>query len=175
MRSGHVGRCVRSAVAAVTTVVLAAAAHAAGHGALPPVVVLVPVAVAVAAVGYAVASRRVSRWTILGLLGAAQLVIHLLGGYVDGPHAHDATSLMVGTHIAATAATALLLASAERVWWHVRAFAERRHDPVVRPPAAPAAVTSQPRRYEFVVLLSPVVGDVGVRGPPRPLRLSTAA
>src|SRR5690606_36412677 len=121
-------RGVRSAIAAATTVAIAATAHAAGHGSVPPVVVLVPVAVAVAGVGYAVASKRVSRWTILGLLSAAQLVIHLLGDYIDGPHAHgaaDTAVLMLGTHVVATVVTALLLASAEPVWWHARAFAER--------------------------------------------------
>lgn len=171
------GRRARSAIAAVATVALACIAHVAGHGSLPSVAVLLPVTAAVAGVARSLADRRLPRRTILALLGSAQILIHLMGSYIGGAHEHAAAdpALMIGAHALATVVTALLLAHAERIWWQIRAFAERRHAPVIHGAPVRAAVAQRSARYAFVLLPSSEVGDVGVRGPPRPVPSCSAA
>lgn len=171
------GRRARSAIAAAATIALACVAHAAGDGSLPSVAVLLPVTAAVVVVARSLADRRLPRHTILALLGSAQILIHLMGSYVGGAHEHAAAepALMIGMHAAATVVTALLLAHADRIWWQVRAFAERRHTPVIHAAPVPAAASRRVTRYAFVLLPSLEVGDVGVRGPPRPVPSCSAA
>lgn len=168
-------RALRSALVALSTTVIAVAAHRAGHGTPPPLLALAPVVLAAWGVAYALAGRRVTGRELLALLGAAQLGIHGLSVYLAGPvHHHpgqhgigDSSPPMVLTHAAATVLTALLLEHGERMWWGLLSLLGARYRTVrardlpstVRRPV-PVASRAVP------TLIRLCAGPVGMRAPP---------
>lgn len=111
-------RACRGVALAGTSTALAIAAHAVGGGGLEtgPAVLL---AVGVAGAGVALANRRFSVWTLLAVLGAAQLVTHLvlssdMAGMPDMAGMGAASlsfngATMVAAHAVAVALTAAVL------------------------------------------------------------------
>ncbi|MEI2732942.1 MAG: hypothetical protein V9G08_13245 [Dermatophilaceae bacterium] len=156
---GHT-RAARAALLALVVVALAVAGHRLGGGSGPALPVLIALWAALAAPSLALARRRL-RWPMLLLvLGAGQTALHLTFGALSAPtlpvtvgmpSGHDHGTLhgipaavdgasMPLAHLAATLATAVLLAWGERALW---ALWER-----VRPRPLPAAATLHrtPRR-----------------------------
>ncbi|UGT68124.1 hypothetical protein LTT66_34020 [Nocardia gipuzkoensis] len=147
------------------------AAHALGGGAMSagtsPIATLIA---ACAAVGVFVGARphRHGLGEIMATLAIAQAVAHL-ASTLPTAHHHDAgaTSVMLGTHLAAVPLGALLIHAAEQAV--LRAASEMRHAVRVLAdrPGAPVRISSvafgralpQPRR----LLLS---SGSGLRGPP---------
>ncbi|TDC08059.1 hypothetical protein E1267_11325 [Nonomuraea longispora] len=123
-------RGLRSALVALSTIAIAVAAHRA-HGTTPPLLALVPVVLVAWGIAYALVGRRMARWELLALLGAAQVGIHGLSVYLTAPGHHDpghsgigdSSTPMVLTHAAATVLTALLLEYGERMWWGLLSLA----------------------------------------------------
>ncbi|HEY3753332.1 MAG TPA: hypothetical protein VGL80_29435 [Pseudonocardiaceae bacterium] len=102
---------------------LAVAAHALAGGGLPATGLTVVLTLGLAAIGVAIADRRRSTGTILAVLGAAQLVTHVLlslspmhmaGDVViaDGAPRADSAG-MLGAHVIAVLVSAVLLAKAD--------------------------------------------------------------
>ncbi|WP_204040395.1 hypothetical protein [Acrocarpospora phusangensis] len=167
-------RGLRSALVALSTTVIAVVAHA-GHGTTPPLLALVPVVLAAWGVAYLLAGRRITRWELLALLGAAQLGIHGLSVYLADPGHHDpghhgvgdTSSPMVLTHAAATVLTALLLEYGERMWWGLLSLLDVRYRMVrVRdlPPPVRCPVPVASRTVPTLTRLC--AGPVGTRAPP---------
>jgi hypothetical protein len=169
-RAKRTMRGLRSALVALSTTVIAVAAHRAGHGTTPPLLALAPVVLAAWGVAYALAGRRVTRRELLALLGAAQFGIHGLSVYLAGPVDHgigDASSPMVLTHAAATVLTALLLEHGERMWWGLLCLLGARYRSVrtrdLPPPdRCPVPVAS----HTVPTLTRLCAGPVGTRAPP---------
>jgi len=140
-------RLLRASVGAVVTVALAGLAHVLGGGGLPAPMVLGALSALVLVGATALTGRRVGPLAVVAALGAAQVGLHQAFGLVSamgcaapgasgaGAHTHHAAThlvlscaphihagaggvSMLALHAAATLATALLLAGAERsVWW----------------------------------------------------------
>lgn len=166
MDEARARRVTRSTVAAVVTVLLAVAAHGAGGGTLPSWPALLPVVAIVARISYVLADRPLPRWQIITLLGTAQLAVHLLVTLTaHGGHA-ETGPVMVACHILGTAATALVLAHAEHLWWRLRSWWYRRRRPVRHCPPATAPIGHPLPRYEPLRTV-PRAGAVGMRAPPR--------
>ncbi|MFG3442731.1 hypothetical protein ACGF0J_36285 [Nonomuraea sp. NPDC047897] len=169
-------RGLRSALVALSTTVIAVAAHRAGHGTTPPLLALVPVVLAAWGVAYALASRRVTRRELLALLGAAQGGIHGLSVYLADPVHHgpghhgtgDASSpRMILTHAAATVLTALLLEHGERMWWGLLRLLRARYRTVRARGLAPQVRRPGPVVSRAVPALTRLcAGPVGTRAPP---------
>jgi hypothetical protein len=163
-------RGLRSALVALSTTVIAVAAHRAGHGTAPPLLALVPVVLAAWGVAYALAGRRVSRRELLALLGGAQLGIHGLSVYLAGPVHHDpgdASLPMVLAHAAATVLTALLLEHGERMWWGLLRMLGGRYRTVRARDLPPPVRRPVPVASRAVPTLTRLcAGPVGTRAPP---------
>ncbi|MFI6483724.1 hypothetical protein ACIBH1_37760 [Nonomuraea sp. NPDC050663] len=168
-------RGLRSALVALSTTLIAVAAHRT-HGAAPPLFALVPVVLAAWGVAYGLAGRRITRRELLALLGAAQLGIHGLSSYLTAPIGHhragDSSTPMLLAHVAATVLTALLLEYGERMWWALLSLLRARyrtiHTPDV-PPPVPRVVPVVSRVVPARIRLC--AGPVGMRAPPLLIRI----
>ncbi|GAA1012234.1 hypothetical protein Aple_008230 [Acrocarpospora pleiomorpha] len=165
-------RGLRSALVALSTTVIAVAAHRA-HGTTPPLLALVPVVLAVWGVAYGLAGRRVNRRELLTLLGAAQLGIHGLSVYLADPihpghyGIDDTSSSGVLSHAAATVLTALLLEYGERMWWGLLSLLGVRYRTVHLRDLPPPVRRPIPVASRAVPLLTRLcAGPVGTRAPP---------
>jgi hypothetical protein len=174
-RAKRTMRGLRSALVALSTTVIAVAAHRAGHGTTPPLLALAPVVLAAWGVAYTLAGRRVTRRELLALLGAAQFGIHGLSVYLAGPVHHDpghpgigdASTPMVLTHAAATVLTALLLEHGERMWWGLLSLLAARYRPVRARDLPPPVRRPVPVSSRAVPTLTRLcAGPVGTRAPP---------
>ncbi|MBB6553207.1 hypothetical protein [Nonomuraea rubra] len=167
---GRTRRGLRSALVAFGTTVIAVAAHRANHGTIPPLLALLPVVLVAWGVAYALAGRRVTRWELLFLLGAAQFGIHGLSVYLTGPvhyGAGDVSSPMVLTHAAATVLTALLLEHGERMWWGLLSLLGARYCAVRVRDLPPRVLRVVPVAFRAVLTLTRLCGGpVGTRAPP---------
>ncbi|MFD1860193.1 hypothetical protein EHW97_03840 [Aeromicrobium camelliae] len=105
-----------TAVGSAVTAV-AVGAHVVGHGTPPPLVALVPVALAVGAIVLIFSGSRWSAPALLAVIGAAQLAVHGLSVYLTG-HEH-VTAAMLAAHLVATTGTAAALAYGETLWWRL--------------------------------------------------------
>src|ERR1700743_1845148 len=114
----------RGVALAVTSAMLAVAAHAAAGGGLPDPGVTALLTIGVAAVGVALADRRRSIGAVIAVLGAAQLATHVLlsfaemgmAGGMGGDMAaagHSYTPAMLGAHAVAVLLSAWLLVRAD--------------------------------------------------------------
>jgi hypothetical protein len=111
-----VSRVCRGVVLAGTSATLAVAAHAAAGGGLPNVGLTLLLTVGVAGVGIALGGRRSSMWAILGVLGAAELAMHMLLSLsmmqmagMDAPRSRFNSLAMLLAHTVAVLVTAALL------------------------------------------------------------------
>lgn len=143
-------------------------AHALGHGALPGTNGLL--IVGTAGVGLGIVAARTT--ALVPLLGAGQLLIHLLLIALTGHHHQLVTAPMLAVHTLGTLAALALVLAAEQVVRAVAGLAlrvaalagpspvERRCAglPPVRPPLRPHALRH--------------LGTVGTRGPPPLSRIS---
>lgn len=105
----------RSGVFAVTSVVLACAAHGASAGELPNAGMAF-VLTALLALGCRAATRRErGPVTIVALLGLSQVVLHLMLTWLHSSinHGVTPTGTMLAAHLAAAIGTGLVLARAE--------------------------------------------------------------
>lgn len=180
-------RVLRAGAVAGSVLALAAGAHVVGGGDLPGPALLLAVVVVLGAVTLLLAGRRFSWPVLTGLLGGGQLVLHELldacsaqtvAVVPQGHHqtwvplaetasrAGSGTAAMTLAHVAATAATTLLLLHGEHVLWSLWTWLRplvrvlrTLLGPVAGPPARfPATTVPRPR--------SVVARRVRRRGPP---------
>lgn len=139
----------RGVLLAGTSAALAIAAHAVAGGGLPDTGLTVLLTAGVAAVGVALADRRRSTWTLLAVLGAAQLATHVLltvdmsgmaGMAAEGLEFNGTTMLIA--HMVAVTVSALLLARVDdAVFLAASVFARLLPTVLVPPePTTPPAV-----------------------------------
>jgi hypothetical protein len=139
---------VRALLLAAVVVGLSLVAHGLAGGARPGAVPLVVLA-ALTAVAVRPATRReVSVPRLIGLLGAGQVVLHVVFEQcallsvvpgTPGEHHHPgavADPLMIGAHVVATFVVALVLRHGESLLWRLWAWLTARHLPL-----APATIT----------------------------------
>jgi hypothetical protein len=145
-------RACRGVALAGTSTALAIAAHAVGGGGLHDAGLAVLLTTGVAVVGVALANRRFSIWTILAVLGAAQLVTHLLlsagmpamDGMPDMAGMGDAGlsvngATMLVAHAVAVALTAAVLFYADAATFFLTSLVARLLPViVVAPPPTPS-------------------------------------
>ncbi|HEX7662237.1 MAG TPA: hypothetical protein VF444_22450 [Pseudonocardiaceae bacterium] len=175
-------RVLRGTLCAVAAAGLAVSAHAMGGGGLPDAGITVVLVLVVAAMGIALARRRLGRVTTVAVLGASQLTMHLVltaaapsGGMTDMPGMTGDTAdpvPMIAWHVVAVLITAAVLSRADAAIFALVAVLSMllpRRLPPASPPSArsgtrsvlPAGVPSDPVRE---VLLRRVNAR---RGPPR--------
>ncbi len=115
MRPGDgVIRLVRSAAVALVCTVTAAFAHLSAGGVIPASAVTI-LFVAAWVVAWLVSGRRVAAGQLVGLLVLCQIGVHL----VCSMESMQMSATMLGTHAAATALSALVLARGEAFVWRV--------------------------------------------------------
>ncbi|MFB9906551.1 hypothetical protein [Allokutzneria oryzae] len=109
-------RALRGWLLATTSAALSTAGHALAGGAVPDTALTVLLTVLVAAAAVSLANKRRGPVAILGTLGTAQVVTHLLLSALT-VHRHEATPTdslaMTAAHVVATLGTALVLGHAE--------------------------------------------------------------
>jgi hypothetical protein len=134
---------------AVVSATLAVAAHALGGGGLPATGLTVVLTVGGAGIGVAIADRRRSTGTILAVLGAAQLVTHVLLSFnpmhmagntvmADGSARADSPA-MLGAHAIAVLVSAVLLAKADAAIFLVTAVLAMLAPSLLTAPPVPSA------------------------------------
>jgi hypothetical protein len=160
----------RGTAAGLLTAALAVAAHGVGSGALPMGAAAAELALVAATVGAIAAtmSRAADPRVLLALLGAGQLLGHLMLSAVGHAHSTAASppgAVMLTAHLTAIAVGALLIAAGDRLCCAmsraVRAAA-RPASPLV--PTSPAVTTGgadQPLRSSLLLAAS-----MSHRGPP---------
>jgi hypothetical protein len=159
----------RGIATGLLTAALAVAAHGVGGGAPPAGAAAALLAVLAATVGALAATTPHARKPVVlvGLLGAGQLVGHLVlgaaGHHHDVPTAPPAAA-MLAAHALAIGVGALLIAAGDRLWHAlsraVRA-AVRQVAPVAATPAIAVRRAEQPLRSALLLAAS-----VSHRGPP---------
>ncbi len=121
-----VARGFRAVLVGLSVAMLAVMAHVVANGMAPPVLAVVLVALIASGVALAVSGRRFSPLMLMVLIGSAQIGVHLLGSYLNGPAHHVDSALdprvMFAAHTGSTALTALLLGHGERMWWQLAAW-----------------------------------------------------
>ncbi|WP_265521539.1 hypothetical protein [Oerskovia flava] len=177
MTSPGVGlmRGARAVLLAVALVALSALSHRWAGGADPGVVPLVALGVLTAVAVGPMARRRLSLVRLMGLLGAGQVVLHLvldrcaeLGPALSGiaVHAtHAAHGRMLLAHVAVTVVVGIALRYGDDVLWRLWAWLARD-----RVPGAPRALVARASRSFPSTVHVPrrvvVRGAVQQRGPP---------
>lgn len=189
-------RLARAAVVGGATVFLAAGAHLAAGGALPDPLVVVGILALVLVPTIALAGRKISAVTMLGILGAGQVALHwafdalsvsasaappptashvhflaALSAPSTSDHVHGDSVLMLVGHVVATIATALILARGEQALWALLAWLT----PLVRllaaraphPTPALPAFSEEPLTPAWRTLRLPTR-----RGPPLPFAVA---
>lgn len=187
-------RLARVGVLGGASLLLASVAHLAGGGALPSPGLLLVMSILVGVTSVTVTARRCRFWSFAAVLAVEQVILHVVfaaasmvsitGGHFGGrsgghalgmvgmlnPHAAPGagapTPVMVVAHLAATLATAWLLARGERWLWRLcdrliraaRATATPRvrRTRLPRPLPAPALIATRRRTVD------------APRGPPAP-------
>ncbi|MCR1981134.1 hypothetical protein NSA53_02620 [Cellulosimicrobium cellulans] len=168
-------RGVRVLLLAAAVVGLSVVAHGLAGGTDPGAVPLGVLAVLTAVAVRPLTRREVGLPRLLGLLGAGQLVLHVvfdrcaaLSPADAAAHAHSSSPLaMLGAHAVATLAVALVLRYGDAVLWRLWTWLAGRRVPG-RPrrlvvPAAPPAVGALPTVRDLLVR-----GAAPGRGPPLP-------
>jgi hypothetical protein len=133
---------------ALVSATLAMAAHALAGGGLPATGLTIVLTLGVAAIGVAIADRRRSTGTILAVLGAAQLVTHVLLSFnpmhmagntmmVNAPRADSAG--MLGAHAIAVLVSAVLLAKADAAIFLIAAVLAMLLPSLLTAPPVPSA------------------------------------
>lgn len=133
---------------AAVSATLAIAAHALGGGGLPATGLTLVLTAGVAGIGVAIADRRRSTGTILAVLGAAQLVTHVLLSFnamhmagntvVLAPRQTDSAA-MLGAHTIAVLLSAVLLAKADAALFLIIAVLAMLLPSLLTAPPVPAA------------------------------------
>jgi hypothetical protein len=137
---------VRALLLAAVVIGLSLVAHGLAGGARPGVVPLLVLAALTAVAVRPAARHEVSMPRLIGLLGAGQLVLHLVfeqcallsavPGASEG-HEHPvalARPLMIGAHVVATFVVALVLRHGESMLWRLWAWLTARHLPTAAAP-----------------------------------------
>lgn len=159
----------RASAAGLLTAALAVAAHGAASGAPPSGAAATQLAVLAATIGTLAATlRRAGDVRVLiGLLGAGQLVGHLmlgLDGHGHHPAAAPPAAAMLAAHLSAVAVGALLIATSDRLCRAVSRAIRAVARPAV-PPVPTVTVVArggdQPLRSALLLAAS-----VSHRGPP---------
>ncbi len=189
-------RIVRVTVLSGASLVLAALAHLLGGGALPSPALSLPLLLITGTIAALVTARRCRLPVLLPVLGAGQLILHLLleassrtpgaaAGSVTTPHTghalcpaglaaavHAPSWLMLAGHLLATALTAWVLARGEAALWRLADRFVRAARPQLT--AWPASLPSL-RVLETQPLLTPSwrSDDAAPRGPPRWLSVAS--
>ncbi|WP_240323332.1 hypothetical protein [Amycolatopsis ruanii] len=172
-------RSVRGVLLAFTSGGLAVSAHALAHGGVPDTALTLLLVLLVGWIGTALADRTRGPLGVLTVLGAAQLLMHVVLDELM-PHPASMPGAMLAAHVAATLLTGLLLAYAEALL-HVAAarlalLLPVLFGPLPPPVPLPAALALAPGVPQVLVLLSRMHAR---RGPPvlatrNPLHLSAA-
>jgi hypothetical protein len=160
----------RGTAAGLLTAALAVAAHGVGSGAPPSGAATAQLAVLAATVGALAGTIRhaTDARVLLGLLATGQLLGHLLLGAIGHSHAPNTAppaAVMLGAHVVAIAAGAVLIAAVDRLCRAV-SRAVQAAVRIVCAPVSPAPVVAthaadQPLRSALLLAAS-----VSHRGPP---------
>ncbi|WP_400160607.1 copper resistance protein CopC [Arthrobacter sp. BPSS-3] len=187
-------RVTRALAAAGTALFLAAAAHLGAGGALPTPPVMAALAALAALTAAPLTARTMTAPILVGYLLAGQFALHhafaalsvpAAPGGVPVAHVHGRTDVsfqgsvgrpgvpdayptdaMLGLHLLATLATALVLARAEATLWMLASWLKALiapPAPAALPPVSRTAATGEGRRIH----LGTSPGRVPARGPPR--------
>ena len=160
----------RGTAAGVLTAALAVAAHGVASGAAPTGAATMQLAVLAATVGAlaATVARASDPRVLLILLGAGQLLGHVLLAAVAHGHSPAATppaAAMLTAHLVAVAAGAAMIAACDRLCGAlsraVRASVRPVGPPVVAAPAVATVGADQPMRSPLLLATS-----MSYRGPP---------
>ncbi|MET4901641.1 hypothetical protein PV760_13295 [Paenarthrobacter sp. CC6] len=190
----------RAAVVAVTVLALAATAHWLAGGELPAFPVMTALTAVVVLSAVILAGRKMTARLLAAYLGASQTALHLafsalagsgtpkpdlahhpgmaagpgIGGAVV-PHEHlsaDVSPGMLGVHVAAILATALLMARGESALWALAAWLR----PLLQTPS-PSAIKACPfiaaSATQTVPLRAKYLGRPPSRGPPGRVHAAT--
>lgn len=111
-----VARLLRAGFVGTWTILLALVGHRLGGGEWAPLVVLVPLALGATALAWWLTGRRLRMPVVALLIGAAQLVVHLMTCYLHD-HLMAPSVLMLLGHASAAVLCAAALARADRIWW----------------------------------------------------------
>ncbi|MGW4588354.1 hypothetical protein ACWEKJ_13615 [Amycolatopsis thermoflava] len=159
-------RTVRGVLLALTSGGLAVSAHALAHGGLPDTALTLLLVLLVGWTGTALADRTRGPVGVLAVLGAAQLLMHVVLDELM-PHAGDMPGAMFAAHAGATVVTGLLLAHAEALLDVAAArlslLLPVLFGPLPPPVPLPAAPAPAPGVPQVQVLLSRMHAR---RGPP---------
>ncbi|WP_435737975.1 hypothetical protein V5D56_05095 [Cellulosimicrobium sp. PMB13] len=169
-------RAARGLVLAAVVVGLSLLSHELAGGSRPDVVPLVVLAALSAVAVRPLTRREVGLPRLLALLGAGQVVLHVVlersaelsPTATASAHAHDgpaATMTMLAAHAVATVVVALVLRHGDAVLWRLWTWLTRRRVPEA-PRAVVVPVRPLPRRVLPSVRRAPVPGAVGGRAPP---------
>jgi hypothetical protein len=172
-------RAARAALVAGALALLTLAGHTAGGGRIDPLGLAL---VSLLSVGLAVATSagRSSLPRLLALLVAGQALLHLVLTFTAGHAAHSAghpsTAAMVGGHVLAAGAAAVLVSHADGLLARWIAFVSAVIGPRVRPAlqpagAAPAPIAPVPHSPSH---LNALLHQVVRRGPPAGMHPSPA-
>lgn len=146
---------------------IGSAAHALAGGHPPSWAVVGLASAGASGVAWALAGRHLSAGRLLGLLSVAQILIHLLSNWVALHPAHHGLP-MLGAHLLAAAASALLIARADRLWWHLYAWLTRSLRQL------PTGLSPRPRLLVWTgrrtVCAPDLLTSVLRRGPPAPVQ-----
>ncbi|MET9627163.1 hypothetical protein ABZX92_06840 [Lentzea sp. NPDC006480] len=157
-------RRVRCAAVGVVTGALAVLAHSTADGHLPDAGLAFSLVGLLTWACAGFARRELTPGRMLVLIGAGQLAMHFMMSLAASRHEHADPSRMVAAHVAATALTVVVLATAERtVLALARAVASvlpRRLTPL---PATAPLVVATPRIAPAVIVFLDVLSW---RGPP---------
>ncbi|MBF6195997.1 MULTISPECIES: hypothetical protein [Nocardia] len=162
------GAFVGSAAAAVSI-----AAHALGGGTMAPGAAPVALLIAACAAVGVLAGARPHRHGIgemMATLAVAQAVAHI-ASTLSAPHQHDAraTSVMLGTHLAAVPLGALLIRAAEHAVLRAASDVRRTVRVLGEGPSAPVRIGSPAFEHAPPHPRRPLLGSgCGLRGPPPP-------
>jgi hypothetical protein len=182
----------RAAVLGACCLLLSLTAHVLAGGAAPSAMAMLVLAVPVACLSILVTGERAGLLRIGSALAATQVGLHegfmlLAQPHCSLPamagHAHSAavgaamscspampmagpSVVMVAAHVAAAAATGLLLWQGERLLWALVTWLAVTLPQALRPVSAPARRPAQPVVVRRSARLWTTLGGVGRRGPP---------
>jgi hypothetical protein len=169
-------RVCRGVVLAGTSAALAIAAHAVALGGLPDAGLTLLCMAVVAAAGMVLAGRRRSIWAILAVLGAAQLVMHVLmsldmtdmAGMAGSGLPYNGATMLLAHTVAVVVTAAMLFHADDAMFFVASVIARLVPTIVIAPPPAPGVPARlRPARAPVVRAAAALLCRANARrGPP---------
>ena len=130
-------RVARAVAVGVGALAVSLAGHVAGHGALPPLAALGPLAVAACVAAWALSSARWTARSLTGVVLVAQSILHLAFSLAAGDAGQHHTGPMLAGHLVATVVVVVALTRGEALLWAVTESLSLRVWRLLRPIAPP--------------------------------------